>query len=186
MAEATVSLPEEKSGLNRRELLNYAWLASLGILLVDVAGIGFLFAMPRFKEGEFGGAFAVGRVSNLPPDGAAPANYAKGKFWLTRSEAGVTALYKVCTHLGCLYAWRDQEGKFICPCHGSEFESDGTYIRGPAPRSLDRFVVQVVSSDGQVLAETDAETGDPVPVPDSPDATVKVDTGRKILGKRRG
>jgi len=185
MAEATVPRSEEKSGLTRREVLNYAWLASLGILLVDVAGIGFLFAMPRFKEGEFGGVFTVGQVSGLPPVEAAPANYAKGKFWLTHSEDGVTALYKVCTHLGCLYAWRDQEGKFICPCHGSEFEYDGTYIRGPAPRSLDRFPVQVVAPDGQVLAETDLETGDPLPVPDDPNVVVKVDTGRKILGKRR-
>jgi cytochrome b6-f complex iron-sulfur subunit len=117
---------------------------------------------------------------------AAPANNAKGKFWLTRTDQGVLALYKVCTHLGCLYAWRDQEGKFICPCHGSQFEPDGTYIRGPAPRSLDRFVVQVVGPDGQVLAETDPETGGPVPVPDDPNVIVQVDTGRKVTGKRHG
>jgi cytochrome b6-f complex iron-sulfur subunit len=120
----------------------------------------------------------------LPPVDAPPVNYPRVKFWLTRSEQGVTALYKVCTHLGCLYAWRDQEGKFICPCHGSQFQHDGTYIRGPAPRSLDRFVVQVVTPDGQVLAETDPETGGPVPVPDDPDVTVRVDTGRKIIGRR--
>jgi cytochrome b6-f complex iron-sulfur subunit len=182
---AEVTLPAEgQPKLTRRELLNYAWLASLGILLVDVAGIGFLFSMPRFKEGEFGGVFTLGPVSALPPVAAPPVNYPKVKFWLTRSEQGVTALYKVCTHLGCLYAWRDQEGKFICPCHGSQFQYDGTYIRGPAPRSLDRFVVQVVTPDGQVLAETDPETGGPVPIPDDPDVTVRIDTGRKIIGKR--
>jgi cytochrome b6-f complex iron-sulfur subunit len=184
---AEVTLPAEgQPKLTRRELLNYVWLASLGILLVDVAGIGFLFSMPRFKEGEFGGVFTLGPVSALPPVDAPPVNYPKVKFWLSRSEQGVTALYKVCTHLGCLYAWRDQEGKFICPCHGSQFQYDGTYIRGPAPRSLDRFVVQVVAPDGQVLAETDPETGGPVPIPDDPDVTVKVDTGRKIIGRRHG
>ena len=117
---------------------------------------------------------------------ASPANYPKLKFWLTHSEQGVQALYKVCTHLGCLYAWRDQEGKFICPCHGSQFQYDGTYIQGPAPRSLDRLVVQVVSPNGEILAETDPETGGPVPVPDDPDVIVKVDTGRRIFGKRHG
>jgi cytochrome b6-f complex iron-sulfur subunit len=185
MAEAT-SPAEEPSALTRRELLNYAWLASLGMLLVNVGGIGFLFSMPRFKAGEFGGVFTLGRASNMPPTGTSPVNNPKGKFWIARTDEGLVALYKVCTHLGCLYAWRDQEGKFICPCHGSQFEYDGTYIRGPAPRSLDRFVIQVLSSDGQVLAETDPETGAPVPAPDDPDMIVQVDTGRKILGKRRG
>jgi cytochrome b6-f complex iron-sulfur subunit len=183
MTEAT-SPAEERPGINRREFLNYAWLATLGVLLVNVGGIGFLFSMPRFKEGEFGGIFTLGRVSDLPSVDAAPASFPKLKFWLTRSEEGVLALYKVCTHLGCLYAWRDQEDRFICPCHGSEFERNGTYIRGPAPRSLDRFVVQVVGADGEVLAETDTETGGPVPVPGDSDVTVKVDTGRRLLGRR--
>ncbi|GAB4564370.1 MAG: hypothetical protein Kow0047_14090 [Anaerolineae bacterium] len=183
MAQATDRTASEKPQITRREFLNYAWLASLGILLVDVAGMGFLFAMPRFKEGEFGGVFVLGPTASLPPTGAAPVNNPKGKFWLVHTEKGVAALYKVCTHLGCLYAWRDQEQKFICPCHGSQFAYDGTYLRGPAPRSLDRFVVQVTTPDGDIVAETDPETGDPVQVPDDPNLIVRVDTGRKILGK---
>ncbi len=185
MSEAA-SPSETQPTLNRRELLNYAWLASLGVLLVNVGGISFIFAMPRFKEGEFGGVFALGPASNTPPVDTPPVNNPKGKFWLTHTEDGILALYKVCTHLGCLYAWRDQEGKFICPCHGSQFEYDGTYIRGPAPRSLDRFVIQLVTPDGEVVAETDAETGEPLSVPDAENLVVQVDTGRKILGNRHG
>ncbi len=183
MAEATLPPTEVRSGLTRREVLNYAWLASLGILTVNIAGVNFLLAMPRFKEGEFGSIFTLGSVSSLPPVNAPPVNYPRGKFWLTHTERGVLALYKICTHLGCLYGWNDQEGKFICPCHGSQFQYDGTYILGPAPRSLDRFVVQVLSSEGQVLAETDEKTGDPLSVLDHPNAIMKVDTGRRILGK---
>jgi cytochrome b6-f complex iron-sulfur subunit len=184
MAEAT-SPSEKRPMLNRREFLNYAWLASIGVLLVNVGGIGFLFSMPRFKEGEFGGAFLVGPLSTLMPENAPPVNEPKGKFWFTHTDQGVLALYKVCTHLGCLYAWRDQEGKFICPCHGSQFEYNGTYLRGPAPRSLDRFVVQFVTPEGEVVAETNAE-GDPLPVPDDENLLVVVDTGRKITGQRHG
>ncbi len=183
MAETALPSADKGAKISRREWLNYAWLASLGILLVDLAGIGYLFSMPRFKEGEFGGVFSLGQVSNLPPKKTPPVNFPKGRFWLVHTEQGVLALYKVCTHLGCLYGWNDQEGKFICPCHGSQFQYDGTYIRGPAPRSLDRFVVQVLDQDGNVLAETDPETGDPVPLPDDPNVIVKVDTGRKILGE---
>lgn len=180
----TADATAEKKEINRREFLNYAWLASLGFLLVDLAGVSYLFAMPRFKEGEFGGTFTIGDVADLPPLGSPPVNYPKVKLWLSNTEEGLMALYKVCTHLGCLYNWNNQEGKFICPCHGSQFQADGTYIRGPAPRSLDRFVVEIQSADGQTIAETDPKTGAPLKLPGQSSAIVKIDTGQKIIGKR--
>lgn len=183
IASMRAILIDEGEKLTRREVLNYAWLASLGILSLDIAGISFLFGMPRLKEGEFGGIFTLGPASELPLVGTPPVNYPRGKFWLTRTEGGVLALYKVCTHLGCLYTWLDAEDKFRCPCHGSEFQYDGTLIRTPAPRSLDRFVIQILAPDGQVLAETDPETGAPLPVPDVSGLTVTVDTGRRVLGR---
>jgi cytochrome b6-f complex iron-sulfur subunit len=74
--------------------------------------------------------------------------------------------------------------KFICPCHGSQFQLNGTYLKGPAPRNLDRFVIRIEAEDGTVLAETDTVTGNPLPVPDDPNALVKVDTGVRIIGDR--
>lgn len=174
----------EKKEINRREFLNYAWLASLGFLLVDFAGVSYLFAMPRFKEGEFGGTFTIGEITDLPATGSPPVNYPKVKLWLSNTDEGLMALYKVCTHLGCLYNWNNQEGKFICPCHGSQFQANGTYIQGPAPRSLDRFVVEIQSENGQTIAETDSQTGGPLKLPNQSNAIVKIDTGRKIIGKR--
>ena len=176
----------EKKEINRREFLNFAWLVSLGFLTVSLGGVTYLFSLPRFKAGEFGGVFTIGAVDSLPDKGSPPVNYPKVKLWLSNTNDGLMALYKVCTHLGCLYNWNNQEGKFICPCHGSQFQANGTYIQGPAPRSLDRFVVQFLSADGQVLAETDKITGGPVPVPADANATIKVDTGQRIIGKRHG
>jgi len=171
----------EKKEVTRREFLNIAWLASLGFLTLDLGGVTYLFAMPRFKEGEFGGLFTIGKVSELPDAGSAPVNIPKVKMWLSNTDQGVMALYKVCTHLGCLYNWNSQEGKFICPCHGSQFQANGTYIQGPAPRSLDRFVVQAVDpNSGQVTAES--TTGEPLPVPSNADAIIRVDTGKRVRG----
>ena len=182
-AKTAVAAPEKK-GINRREFLNFAWLASLGFLTVNLGGITYLFAMPRFKEGEFGGKFTIGTISELPAAGSAPVNFPKVKLWLSNTEQGVMAIYKVCTHLGCLYNWDDQEVRFKCPCHGSQFQPDGTYIQGPAPRSLDRFVVELVDpSSGQVISTTNAE-GDPLAVPENAQALIRVDTGTRIQGKR--
>jgi cytochrome b6-f complex iron-sulfur subunit len=184
---ATEAAPSpEKKAVNRREFLNFVWLVSLGFFTLDLAGVSYLFALPRFREGEFGGQINMGTISELPPPGSSPVNYPKVKLWLSNTETGVMALYKVCTHLGCLFNWREQEGKFVCPCHGSQFQSNGDYIRGPAPRSLDRFVVQAIdpTSNDVIVESTD---GTPMPVPENdPNAVIRVDTGKKILGKRHG
>lgn len=45
-------------------------------------------------------------------------------------------LNAVCTHLGCVVPWNNAENKFMCPCHGSQYNAQGKKIRGPAPLSL--------------------------------------------------
>ena len=185
MTAKQIEAETEKVPINRREFLNLAWLASLGFITINLGGVTYLFSMPRFKEGEFGGIFTIGKVADLPAVGSPPVNYPKVKLWLSNTEQGVVGLYKVCTHLGCLYNWNSQENKFICPCHGSQFQADGSYILGPAPRSLDSFVIQLVDPDsGDLIAE--AVAGEPLPLPDNPNAVIRVDTGRKNTGERHG
>jgi len=169
--------------INRQEFLNLAWLASLGFLVVNISGVSILFSFPRFKEGEFGGTITFGPVSDLPVRGSTPLNLSKVKLWLSRTEEGLSALYKICPHLGCIFGWNDQQEVFICPCHGSQFQHDGRFILGPAPRGLDQFVIKIVDPDsGDVLAET-PDKGGAVELPNNPDALVMIDTGKKILGQ---
>jgi cytochrome b6-f complex iron-sulfur subunit len=170
------------AGVSRREFLYYAWAASIALLLAQTGGIIIWFALPRFREGEFGGVFALRGVS-LPDPGGTPDGYPAGKFWLSyTADGGVVALYQVCTHLGCLYKWVEANRRFECPCHGSKFQTNGLYIEGPATRSLDRFAITVVTKSGQELPSNAA--GDPVIVAASDVADILVDTGKVI--KRAG
>ena len=41
----------------------------------------------------------------------------------------------LCTHLGCIPAWKKDTWK--CACHGGEFNASGTQTFGPPPRPLD-------------------------------------------------
>jgi cytochrome b6-f complex iron-sulfur subunit len=150
----------------------------MALFMAEMGVVTFLFAYPRFKEGEFGGTFSLD-ASAVPPAGAPPADNPDGKFWLAHTEGGVTALYKVCTHLGCLYKWVDTNDRFECPCHGSKFQADGTYIEGPAPRSLDQFALAAIDADGNELARS--EDAAPLQLPDGT-ASIQVDTGDKIQG----
>lgn len=51
----------------------------------------------------------------------------------TIADYGINA---ICTHLGCVVPWNTAENKFMCPCHGSQYNSEGKVVRGPAPLSL--------------------------------------------------
>jgi len=171
--------------VTRREFLNYAFLGSLGIFLVALGGATFVFALPRFGVGEFGGVFNLGAVGNaVAPTDQAPKSQTPARSWISNTDRGVIALYNVCVHLGCLYGWQPVTNRFECPCHGSKYQKDGTYIEGPAPRSLDRFSIQFTDLDGNVIAETNA-AGDPLPIP-SPNALLLVNTGKIIQGKPHG
>ncbi|MFN2114834.1 MAG: Rieske 2Fe-2S domain-containing protein, partial [Anaerolineae bacterium] len=123
--------------LNRREFLNYAWLASLGIFAVQGAVVTYKFGLPRLGEGEFGTEVKLGNVDDLPGAGEPPLAFKRSKFWWVNSDEGALALFTVCTHLGCIYDWKQADVKFICPCHGSQFQRTGPYMAGPAPRGLD-------------------------------------------------
>ncbi len=43
----------------------------------------------------------------------------------------------ICPHLGCYFNWNAQANRFLCPCHGSQYNFDGAHLAGPAPRGLD-------------------------------------------------
>lgn len=192
MSEATAS-PEqvdEKLKLNRQEFLNLAWLASLGILVLEVTGVTLVFSYPKLKAGSFGGIFTFGPLSELPEKLSSPGNFPKIKLWLSHTEDGVMALYKVCPHLGCLYGWSDQEFKFICPCHGSQFQHNGDYIQGPTPRSLDRFPITITDGEtGEILTgnegiiTADTDYG-PIEISSLPEnAILTINTGERADGK---
>lgn len=69
----------------------------------------------------------------------------------------------VCTHLGCVVPWNPNENKFMCPCHGSQYNSEGKVVRGPAPLSLALVHATVTEDDKLSLTqwtETDFRTGE--------------------------
>lgn len=78
----------------------------------------------------------------------------------TIASYGINA---VCTHLGCVVPWNASEDKFMCPCHGSQYNAEGKVVRGPAPLSLALVHTTVDESDKVVFTqwtETDFRTNE--------------------------
>lgn len=186
--------------LSRREFLNYLWGASMAVFLAGAGGVTLWYALPRFRQGEFGGIFTL-PVANLPSPDSPPTDYPEGRFWLVNIgagtaqdprqpadyplEPGLKAIYKVCVHLGCLYKWVPSNDRFECPCHGSKYLKSGARIDGPARRNLDMFFVEVLDAAGNVLSRSEPVLGSheasSVRIP--PDAVaLRVDTGRRVTG----
>jgi cytochrome b6-f complex iron-sulfur subunit len=159
-------VPAEEAGVTRRQFFNRALLTAFGAYLA-LMGLSMLaFFWPKLGGG-FGADIDAGDVDELlgrlrQPDGTmdATAGYVPEAraYVVPFSEAdtagtafegasvvagGVAALYQRCVHLGCRVPWCDTSQGFECPCHGSKYNQHGEYEAGPAPRNLDRFVVEV-------------------------------------------
>lgn len=63
---------------------------------------------------------------------------------------GFVIFSPICPHLGCRFNWSVSANKFLCPCHGSQYNFDGTHVAGPAPRGLDPLPFREESGAAEV------------------------------------
>ncbi|MFV0442738.1 MAG: ubiquinol-cytochrome c reductase iron-sulfur subunit [Planctomycetaceae bacterium] len=70
-----------------------------------------------------------------------------GAVYLTKHGDEVGCFNARCPHLGCTVNYKASEGIFLCPCHDSSFNPDGTRNNDIPPRGLDSLDVQVRNGD---------------------------------------
>ncbi len=154
--------PAEDRGVTRRQFLSRAWWAAAVILSIEATG-GLVASMwPRLKAGSFGTKVSITSVeeARAMPVGTV-AYFSEQRFYLSRVESGFLALYRKCTHVGCVVPWVDDDpseddlaakGRFNCPCHGAIFDRYGVVHAGPAPRPLDLFPITI--EKGELVVDT--------------------------------
>lgn len=139
----------EPEPIPRRDVLGIAGLWSAGIAIV-----GTLVGMARLPKPrvlpEATLKVRVGKADEFKP--GTTRLFPESNVLVTCSDEGIKAMSMICTHLGCIVKEKDDGDGFICPCHGSRFDSTGKVIGGPAPSPLWWLAVSQ-AADGNVIVD---------------------------------
>jgi cytochrome b6-f complex iron-sulfur subunit len=131
----------------RRKFL-FTMLGGLGALIAAAAAWPVFRFLSPIEKGGSGDKVIVAR-SDVPQGKAHFFQYhGKPAVVLQPAPGDFVALSAVCTHLGCVIAWKEQAAEFECPCHGGRFSPEGQVLGGPPPAPLESFVVEL---DGDQL-----------------------------------
>lgn len=119
--------------------------------IFSIAGIYFLFAFPKkIRKKKTIYVYACGEEA-LPVQGVRQyyIDYAlhgkpvTRKIFIVNTGKELFALSSTCTHLGCLINWYRPENRFLCPCHGGQYDISGNVIEGPPPAPLKRLPLKI-------------------------------------------
>ena len=146
---------ENKPGTNRREMI--ALGSAFGLMGLAAAGTGgalFKFMFPVVSYGT-PQKFLVS-IDDLPDVGDELVFEDQKTVLRRQSETEIAAISLVCTHLGCTV--NVVETGFLCPCHGSQYDTDGIVVGGPAPKTLPWLEIKKVPGD-----QLEIDTGSSLP-----------------------
>ncbi len=103
--------------------------------------------------------FNAGKAKNFR-FGVSTLWFREQRVWVVREEKGMYAILARCTHLGCTPNWFEDQKRFRCPCHGSNFTPGGDVIAGPAPKPLYRCEVELAPT-GDLMVNKSVLEGRP-------------------------
>ena len=83
---------------------------------------------------------------------------ANSRVWVKRDTLGIMAMVATCTHLGCEVNYHPEKKEWLCPCHGSIYDSEGRPIYGPALKALPRAPVDR-QPNGSLIINTSKQVG---------------------------
>lgn len=69
-----------------------------------------------------------------------------------RQESGASVFSAKCTHVGYTVVV-DKSGTYSCPCHGAQFNYDGTVKKNPTRSSLETLFFQISETREVLVGE---------------------------------
>ena len=140
---------ESANDLSRRQFFAKLGLGSLSVAAIGTAAFSYQYLEPNVLF-EPSPVVNAGKPDRYPLD-SVTLDVNSG-IYIIHSQEGYFSLSAVCTHLGCLTAWKPELNMIACPCHGSKFEQSGKKIEGPAPKPLPWKRIWL-NDDGDLLVD---------------------------------
>lgn len=153
---AAFSEDNDRGGVTRRHLFMGLGFGALAVTAAGSSVVFLQFLEPNVLF-EPPTKYKVGIPEDYPVNSVV--SHPDIRVLVVRTARGFVALSSVCTHLGCIARWQEQERLIFCPCHGSRFGMNGEVISGPAPSPLRHLTISL-EQDGQLIVDTGA-TADP-------------------------
>jgi len=138
--------PEEVNRTRRRLIWTCIW-GYLGVNLLMF--LRYFFPRALFEPPT---VFTAGYVSDYSL-GVDQRFLQSERCWVVREPGRLFVIFAQCTHLGCTPDWVQSQNIFHCPCHGSEYDSEGVNFAGPAPRPMDRCHI-ILDPSNQLVVDT--------------------------------
>jgi cytochrome b6-f complex iron-sulfur subunit len=151
--EHTPRIQTSNVEVNRREFFLRVGMGSLGIAAAGTAVFGYQFLSPNVLY-EPSPVVNMGKPESYPLDSVTLD--VDARIFVIHDQQGFFALNAVCTHLGCLTAWKPEINTIACPCHGSKFAREGVKKEGPAPKPLP-WLRMWMSDDGELMVDRSNE-----------------------------
>jgi cytochrome b6-f complex iron-sulfur subunit len=141
------------SAIDRREFFVRMGLGSMGIAAAGTAAFAYQFLSPNVLY-EPSPVVNMGKPESYQLDSVTLD--VDTRIFVVHSKEGFFALNAVCTHLGCLTAWKPEIDTIACPCHGSKFTREGVKKEGPAPKPLP-WLKMSLSEEGELIVDRSEE-----------------------------
>ena len=141
--------PDSPEEMSRRKFFVKVGVGSAAVAALGTAAFAYQYLSPNVLY-EPSPIVDAGKPDRYPPDSVTMDP--QTAIYVVRTGEGFFALSAICTHLGCLTAYKPDLGIIACPCHGSKFKRDGEKIEGPAPRPLPWFKTWL-SDDGDLMVD---------------------------------
>ncbi len=147
--EKKTTRPETEQEISRRSFFTKMGLGSLGIASAGTLAFAYRFLSPNVLY-EASPIVNAGQAESYEVNSVTL--HVKSAIYLVRLPEGFFSMSAICTHLGCMTAWKQDLGIIACPCHGSHFSREGKKLAGPAPKPLP-WLKTWLSDDGDLMVD---------------------------------
>lgn len=141
--------PDSPEEMSRRQFFVKLGVGSVAVAALGTAAFSYEYLSPNVLY-EPSPIVDAGKPDQYAPDSVTMDLQAA--IYVVRTAEGFFALSAICTHLGCLTAYKPDLGIIACPCHGSKFTKEGVKIEGPAPRPLP-WLRMWMSDEGDLMVD---------------------------------